>query len=165
MMVHRLLARYLADGKAADKTMLEDLCFRASEREVIAAEAERASIKYKMVEFMKEHIGEEFEGHISGLTEWGNLCRTGRDPYRGHVVPARHRRRLLPVRRGQLPDHRPLDGPTHDAGRRRAHPRQTRRPAETPARLRGAARRTPHPCARRRAGGPQVRRSNRRKNR
>lgn len=71
MMVHRLLARYLADGKAADKTMLEDLCFRASEREVIAAEAERASIKYKMVEFMKEHIGEEFEGHISGLTEWG----------------------------------------------------------------------------------------------
>ena len=71
MMVHRLLARYLADGKAADKAMLEDLCFRASEREVIAAEAERASIKYKMVEFMKEHIGEEFEGHISGLTEWG----------------------------------------------------------------------------------------------
>jgi VacB and RNase II family 3'-5' exoribonuclease len=71
MMVHRLLARYLADGKAADKAMLEDLCFRASEREVIAAEAERASIKYKMVEFMKERIGEEFEGHISGLTEWG----------------------------------------------------------------------------------------------
>ena len=64
MMVHRLLARYLA-------AMLEDLCFRASEREVIAAEAERASIKYKMVEFMKERIGEEFEGHISGLTEWG----------------------------------------------------------------------------------------------
>ena len=71
MMVHRLLARYLADGKAADKAMLEDLCFRASDREVVAAEAERASIKYKMVEFMKEHIGEEFEGHISGLTEWG----------------------------------------------------------------------------------------------
>lgn len=71
MMVHRLLARYLADGKPADKTMLEELCFRASEREVVAAEAERASIKYKMVEFMKEHIGEEFQGHISGLTEWG----------------------------------------------------------------------------------------------
>ena len=71
MRVHLLLARYLADGKAADMAMLEDLCFRASEREVIAAEAERASSKYKMVEFMKEHIGEEFEGHISGLTEWG----------------------------------------------------------------------------------------------
>ncbi len=71
MMVHRLLARYLAGGKPADKTELEDLCARASDREVVAAEAERASIKYKMVEFMKEHIGEEFEGHISGLTEWG----------------------------------------------------------------------------------------------
>ena len=71
MMVHRLLARYLAGGKSADKTELEELCARASEREVVAAEAERASIKYKMVEFMKEHIGEEFEGHISGLTEWG----------------------------------------------------------------------------------------------
>ena len=71
MMVHRLLARYLAGGKPADKTELEDLCARASDREVVAAEAERASIKYKMVEFMKEHIGEEFKGHISGLTEWG----------------------------------------------------------------------------------------------
>ena len=71
MMVHRLLARYLAGGKSADKEALEALCARASEREVIAAEAERASIKYKMVEFMKEHLGEEFEGHISGLTEWG----------------------------------------------------------------------------------------------
>lgn len=71
MMVHRLLALYLADGKSADKAMYEDLCARASEREIVAAEAERASIKYKMVEFMKERIGEEFAGHISGLTEWG----------------------------------------------------------------------------------------------
>ena len=71
MMVHRLLARYLNDEKAADKHTIEGLCEHASEREVIAAEAERASIKYKMVEFMKEHIGEEFEGHISGMTEWG----------------------------------------------------------------------------------------------
>lgn len=71
MMVHRLLARYLDGGKSADKQTVEDLCARASEREVIAAEAERASIKYKMVEFMKERIGEEFEGHVSGLTEWG----------------------------------------------------------------------------------------------
>ncbi len=71
MMVHRLLARYLAGGKSADKQTVEELCARSSEREVIAAEAERASIKYKMVEFMKERLGEEFEGHISGLTEWG----------------------------------------------------------------------------------------------
>ncbi len=71
MMVHRLLARYLDGGSSADKETLESLCEHSSEREVIAAEAERASIKYKMVEFMKEHIGEEFEGHISGMTEWG----------------------------------------------------------------------------------------------
>ena len=71
MMVHRLLAHYLAGGKSADKQTLEELCTRSSEREAIAAEAERASIKYKMVEFMKERIGEEFEGHVSGLTEWG----------------------------------------------------------------------------------------------
>lgn len=71
MMVHRLLARYLDGGKSADKETLEGLCEHASEREVVAAEAERASIKYKMVEFMDTHIGEEFDGHISGLTDWG----------------------------------------------------------------------------------------------
>lgn len=71
MMVHRLLARYLEDGKSADRTTYEGLCEHASEREVIAAEAERASIKYKMVEFMSDKIGQEFDGHISGLSEWG----------------------------------------------------------------------------------------------
>jgi len=71
MMVHRLLARYLDGGKPADKEALESLCEHASEREVVAAEAERASIKYKMVEFMTEHLGEEYEGHVSGLTDWG----------------------------------------------------------------------------------------------
>ena len=71
MMVHRLLAHYLDGGKSVDKEPVEELCARASDREIVAAEAERASIKYKMVEFMKQHIGEEFEGHISGLTEWG----------------------------------------------------------------------------------------------
>lgn len=71
MMVHRLLARYLAGQKSADKETLENQCAHASDREIVAAEAERASIKYKMVEFMKERIGEEFDGHISGLTEWG----------------------------------------------------------------------------------------------
>ena len=71
MMVHRLLAHYLDAGRSADRDALEGLCVHCSEREVIAAEAERASIKYKMVEFMKEHIGEVFEGRISGLSEWG----------------------------------------------------------------------------------------------
>ena len=76
MMVHRLLAHYLDGGKSADKQAIEELCARASEREVIAAEAERASIKYKMVEFMKDRLGEEFDGHISGLTEWGVYVET-----------------------------------------------------------------------------------------
>ena len=71
MMVHRLLARYLEGGKTTDKATFEALCEHASEREVIAAEAERASIKYKMVEFMQARLGEEFAGHISGITEWG----------------------------------------------------------------------------------------------
>ena len=71
MMVHRLLQRYLDGKRSADKEMHEALCVRCSEREVIAAEAERASIKYKMVEFMADRIGEEFDGHISGLSEWG----------------------------------------------------------------------------------------------
>ena len=71
MMVHRLLQRYLDGKRSADKDMHESLCVRCSEREVIAAEAERASIKYKMVEFMADKIGEEFDGHISGMSEWG----------------------------------------------------------------------------------------------
>ncbi len=71
MMVHRLLAHYLDKGKNPDKTALEAECEHSSEREVVAAEAERASIKYKMVEFMQGQGDKEFEGHISGLTEWG----------------------------------------------------------------------------------------------
>jgi len=71
MMVHRLLAGYLAGAKSPDKAAYEKLCENASEREVIAAEAERASVKYKMVEFMSDKIGEQFDGHISSLTEWG----------------------------------------------------------------------------------------------
>ncbi len=71
MMVHRLLAHYLDGGKSADKEALEADCAHSSEREIVAANAERASIKYKMVEFMKDKIGEEFEGAISGMKEWG----------------------------------------------------------------------------------------------
>ena len=71
VMVHRLLARYLANGKSADKRSLESQCVTVSEREIVASEAERASIKYKMVEFMKDKIGEMFKGHVSGMSEWG----------------------------------------------------------------------------------------------
>ncbi len=71
MMVHRLLAHYLEGGKSADKPKYERLCEHSSEMEVRAAEAERASVKYKMAEFMLERIGQEFDGHISGITDWG----------------------------------------------------------------------------------------------
>lgn len=71
MMVHRLLASYLAGGKSADRETYETACKYASQREVVAAEAERASVKYKLVEFMQDKVGNEFDGHISGLTEWG----------------------------------------------------------------------------------------------
>lgn len=71
MMVHRLLAKYLNGGDSAKKDVYDGLCKYASEREVIAADAERASIKYKLVEFMQDKVGSEFDGHVSGLTDWG----------------------------------------------------------------------------------------------
>ena len=71
MMLHRLLAHYLDGGHSVDSEVVEELCEHSSEMEARAAEAERASVKYKMVEFMKERIGQEFEGSISGVTEWG----------------------------------------------------------------------------------------------
>ena len=71
MLVHRLLARYLEGGESAKAETYSKLCKYASEREIVAAEAERASIKYKLVEFMQDKVGYTFGGHISGLTEWG----------------------------------------------------------------------------------------------
>ncbi len=71
MLVHRLLAEYIAGGPSARKDTYDKLCKHASEREIVAAEAERASIKYKLVEFMQDKVGYTFGGHISGLTEWG----------------------------------------------------------------------------------------------
>jgi len=71
LMVHRLLARYLAGKDSASADYYAAQCKHASEREVIAAEAERESIKYKLVEFMQDKVGQEFDGHVSGVTEWG----------------------------------------------------------------------------------------------
>jgi len=64
MMVHRLLARYLAGGRTVMEAKYEDMCEHSSEMEQIAANAERASIKYKQVEFMSDRVGQEFEGTI-----------------------------------------------------------------------------------------------------
>ena len=71
MMVHRLLAHYLQGGESAKAETYEKLCRHASEREIVAAEAERASIKYKLVEYMEDKVGFVFGGNVSGLTEWG----------------------------------------------------------------------------------------------
>ncbi|NOQ27550.1 MAG: ribonuclease R [Bacteroidales bacterium] len=71
MMVHRMLTAYMDGEKSMSQNKYEDMCKHSSEREKKAAEAERASIKYKQVEFMKDHIGEDFDGIISGVTEWG----------------------------------------------------------------------------------------------
>ena len=70
-MVHRLLSSYLTGGKSADAGRVEQECKHASEREIIAADAERTSVKYKLVEFMQDKLGQEFDGRVSGITEWG----------------------------------------------------------------------------------------------
>ena len=72
LMVHRLLTRYIDEGKrSANEQKYEDLCEHSSAMEQLAASAERASIKYKQVEFLSERIGQTFSGVISGITEWG----------------------------------------------------------------------------------------------
>jgi ribonuclease R len=71
MMVHRLLDHYLNGGQSAKEDTYSKMCKYATEREIVAAEAERASIKYKLVEFMEDKVGYTFGGHVSGLTEWG----------------------------------------------------------------------------------------------
>lgn len=71
LLVHRLLSKYAAGGRTVSVTKYESLCEHCSEREQIAATAERASIKYKQTEFMGERIGREFDGVISGVTEFG----------------------------------------------------------------------------------------------
>jgi len=70
-MVHRLLTKYQAGGRSANKDHYEELCEHSSEMEQTAQNAERDSIKYKMVEFMGDKIGQCFDGHISGVQSYG----------------------------------------------------------------------------------------------
>ena len=88
MMVHRLLSRYLAGGRTAQEAKYEDLCDHSSNMEQIAANAERASIKYKQVEFMGERMGQEFDGTISGVTEWGLYVEINENKCEG-MIPMR----------------------------------------------------------------------------
>ncbi len=71
MMVHRLLAHYLDKGKSENKAKYEELCKHSSNREQLATEAERSSIKYKLAEFMQSRVGDTYDGTVSGITEWG----------------------------------------------------------------------------------------------
>ena len=71
LMVHRLLTLYLAGKESQNKGFYEIECQHASDREVVAADAERTSIKYKLVEYMQDKVGQEFDGRVSGVTEWG----------------------------------------------------------------------------------------------
>ena len=71
LMVHRLLTRYYAGGRSVTKGKLEEQCQHCSEQEQIATQAERDSVKYKQVEYMKARMGQVFDGVISGVAEWG----------------------------------------------------------------------------------------------
>ena len=88
MMVHRLLERYLQGGRSVNVEKLEDQCKHSSEMEQLAANAERASIKYKQVEYMQDHLGEVYTGIISGVTEWGLYVEINDNKCEG-LVPMR----------------------------------------------------------------------------
>ena len=84
-MVHRLLTRYLQGGRSANERYYEELCEHSSDMEQIAQNAERDSIKYKMVEFMGEHVGEEYDAHISGIQSYGIYCEIDENHCEGLV--------------------------------------------------------------------------------
>ena len=89
LLVHRLLTRYLAlNARTVSQQKYEDFCDHCSAQEQVAANAERASIKYKQVEFMSEHIGEEYDAVISGVTEWGLYAEINENKCEG-MVPMR----------------------------------------------------------------------------
>ena len=88
MMVHRLLDRYLNGGRSAVEQSIESKCKHSSQMEQLAANAERASIKYKQVEFLGDRLGEEFDGVISGVTEWGFYVELNENKCEG-LVPIR----------------------------------------------------------------------------
>lgn len=88
MMVHRLITKYMDGGRSVSETKYEALCDHSSNMEQIAANAERASIKYKQVEFMSERLGQIYDGVISGVTEWGLYVELNENKCEG-MVPIR----------------------------------------------------------------------------
>ena len=85
-MVHRLLTRYLDGGRSVNQLKIEEQCDHSSEMEQIAANAERASIKYKQVEYMADKLGQEFEGKVSGITEFGIYVQLNESKCEGLVM-------------------------------------------------------------------------------
>jgi len=88
LMVHRLLTRYAEGGRNANPVKYEEFCEHCSDMEQTAASAERASIKYKQVEFMSEHLGETYQGTISGVTEFGLYVEIDENKCEG-MIPLR----------------------------------------------------------------------------
>ena len=88
MMVHRLLERYLDKGRAVDSEELEDRCKHSSDMEQIAANAERASIKYKQAEFLSERLGQVYDGTISGIADRGLYVEIDENKCEG-LIPMR----------------------------------------------------------------------------
>ena len=87
-MVHRLITRYQNGGRSANKEHYEELCEHCSDMELVAQNAERDSIKYKMVEFMGEHIGECYDAHISGIQSFGIYAEIDENHCEG-MIPMR----------------------------------------------------------------------------
>ena len=87
-MVHRLLTKYQDGGRSANQEKYEELCEHCSDMEVTAQQAERDSIKYKMVEFMEDKIGETYDAHISGIQSYGIYCEIDENHCEG-MVPMR----------------------------------------------------------------------------
>ncbi|MBQ5937858.1 MAG: RNB domain-containing ribonuclease [Bacteroidaceae bacterium] len=88
LMVHRLLTRYAEGGRNVNQVKYEEFCEHCSDMEQTAASAERASIKYKQVEFMNDHLGETFQGTISGVTEFGLYVEIDENKCEG-MIPLR----------------------------------------------------------------------------
>lgn len=87
-MVHRLITRYQNGGRSVNKERCEELCEHCSDMEQVAQNAERDSIKYKMVEFMSNHLGEIYDAHISGIQSYGIYAEIDENHCEG-LVPMR----------------------------------------------------------------------------
>ena len=87
-MVHRLLTKYQDGARSANQEKYEELCEHCSDMEQIAQQAERDSIKYKMVEFMGDKVGETYDAHISGIQSYGIYCEIDENHCEG-MVPMR----------------------------------------------------------------------------